>query len=324
MSTISDNACIGIDIGGTNLRFALVAGDGSILMREQRQTAISLGREQFLAKLCDGIAGMQRGAESRGMKVQGVGMGIPGLIAGSGAILSSVNLLPIEGLNLKEIVAQASGLPVVAVNDANASAYGEKSYGAGRAFASLLLLTLGTGVGSGLILNGALWTGIDGVAAEYGHATVEPDGLPCPCGNRGCLEQYASASALVAAAARALAEGKGGALAALPLAAITAEQIAAAARQGDPLALALFERAGRYLGIAGATIVNLLNLEAIVLAGGMAASFDLLEGPMRREITDRAFAVPARRVTIVQGELGDDAGIVGAAALAREAAVPSW
>ncbi|MCM2359936.1 MAG: ROK family protein, partial [Geobacteraceae bacterium] len=175
-----------------------------------------------------------------------------------------------------------------------------------------------------LILNGALWTGIDGVAAEYGHATVEPDGLPCPCGNRGCLEQYASASALVAAAARALEEGKGGALAALPLAAITAEQIAAAARQGDPLALALFERAGRYLGIAGATIVNLLNLEAIVLAGGMAASFNLLDGPMRREIADRAFAVPARRVTIVQGELGDDAGIVGAAALAREAAVPSW
>ncbi|HEY6871603.1 MAG TPA: ROK family protein [Geobacteraceae bacterium] len=312
----SARACIGVDIGGTNLRFALVGAQGAIHLRERSQTEISLGRESFLERLVSGIGAVQKSAHPLGLEVHAVGMGIPGLIARSGVVLSSPNLKAIEGVNLKEAVAQATGLPVIAVNDANAAAYGEKSYGAGRVFDSFLLLTLGTGVGSGLILNGELWSGIDGVAAEYGHATVEPDGLPCHCGNRGCLEQYASASALAAAALRALDEGGAGALAGLPRSDITAETVAAAARRGDPLALALFEKAGRYLGIAGATVVNLLNPEAILLGGGVAASFDLLAEPIRREILDRAFTVPARRVRIVKGELGDDAGILGAAALA--------
>ncbi len=312
-------ACIGVDIGGTNLRFALVGAQGTVHLRERGETEIALGRDRFLEKLGDGIAAVRKGAHDLGLEVCGVGMGIPGLIDGSGIVLSSPNLKPIEGVNLKEAVEQATGLPVTAVNDANAAAYGERIGGAGRPFASLLLLTLGTGVGSGLILNGELWCGIDGVAAEYGHATVEPDGLPCHCGNRGCLEQYASASALVASALRALDEGGEGALARHPRAAITAETIASAARQGDPLAVSLFERAGRYLGIAAATAVNLLNLEAILLGGGMAASFDLLIGPIQREIAERAFSVPARRVRIIRGELGDDAGILGAAALAGKA-----
>jgi len=318
MTADFQKACIGVDVGGTNLRFALVAESGEILLRERTQTLIHLGREAFIERLAGGISGMQSAAEQLGYKADAVGMGIPGLIAGSGLVLSSVNLQAINGLNLKSVIAQVTGLPVVAVNDANASAYGEKRYGAGRAFDSLLLLTLGTGVGSGLILNGLLWTGADGVAAEYGHATVEPDGLPCHCGNRGCLEQYASATALADAAVRALEKGGKGALADIPRDSITAEVVAGAAREMDPLALSLFETAGRYLGIAGATIVNLLNLEAIVLSGGVAASFDLLAGPMQREIHSRAFDVPAGRVKIVKGELGDDAGIVGAAALAAD------
>src|SRR6266571_1300589 len=247
---------VGVDIGGTNLRFALVDENGSLLLRDRQRTEINLGRESFIDRLIAGIDGMRQGAATLGSEV--------------------------------------------------------------RAFGSLLLLTLGTGVGSGLVLNGRLWTGIDGVAAEYGHATVEPDGIPCHCGNRGCLEQYASASALVAAALKAVDEGEGGALAGLSRDAITAELVADAARQRDPLAATLIERAGRYLGSAGATIANLLNLEAIVLGGGMSASFDLLAEPMRREIAGRAFAVPARRIRIVKGELGDDAGILGAAALAGE------
>lgn len=316
MSGGSSKACIGVDIGGTNLRFALVGAHGVIHLRERSQTEISLGRESFKDRLVSGISAVQKSAHLLGLEVHAVGLGIPGLIARSGVVLSSPNLKPIEGLNLKKAVAQATALPVVAANDANAAAYGEKIYGSGRAFASLLLLTLGTGVGSGLILNGELWSGIDGVAAEYGHATVEPDGFPCHCGNRGCLEQYASAGALVAAALRSLDEGGEGALSGLSRTSITAETIATAARQGDPLALAQFERAGRYLGIAGATVVNLLNLEAILLGGGVAASFDLLIDSMQREIMGRAFAVPARRVRIIKGELGDDAGILGAAALA--------
>jgi glucokinase len=318
MAARPEKVWIGVDIGGTNLRFALIDENGSLLLRDRQRTEIGLGRESFLGRLVAGIDGMRQGAATLGAEVQAVGLGIPGLIAGSGLVLSSVNLRPIEGVNLRQTVSLAVGLPVTAANDANAAAYGEKRFGAGRVFDSLLLLTLGTGVGSGLVLNGRLWTGIDGVAAEYGHATVEPDGISCHCGNRGCLEQYASASALVAAALKAVDEGEGGALARLSRDAITAELLAGAARQGDPCAVSLFERAGRYLGIAGATIANLLNLEAIVLGGGVAASFDLLAEPMRREIAERAFAVPAGTIRIVKGELGDDAGILGAAALAGE------
>ncbi|HLO26776.1 MAG TPA: ROK family protein [Geobacteraceae bacterium] len=318
MAGSAECACIGVDIGGTNLRFGLVDGHGAIIDSERSLTEIHLGRDTFLEHLFRGIALLRQRGEALGMDVRAVGLGIPGLIAASGRIHSSVNLEPIEGINLRTVVAEAAGLPVVAVNDANAAAYGEKKYGAGRPHGSLLLFTLGTGVGSGLILDGNLWTGADGVAAEYGHATVEPDGTLCSCGNRGCLEQYASARSLVAAAVHALDGGAGGALTALPRASITAEDIAVSARQGDPVSRSLFETAGRYLGIAGATIVNLLNLEAIVLVGGVAASFDLLAEPIRREIHARAFAVPAERVRIVKGELGDDAGILGAAALARE------
>lgn len=318
MTISPETACIGIDIGGTNLRFALVDGCGAIIERERYPTEIHLGKDNFLDRLFNGISELRKRGASLGRDIRAVGMGIPGLIAGSGLVLSSVNLEPIVGLNVREIVALVTGLPVVAVNDANAAAYGEKRYGAGKSFNSLILLTLGTGVGSGLILNGNLWTGADGVAAEYGHATVEPDGILCSCGNRGCLEQYASASALVRGALHAMEQGEHWALAGRTPASITAEMIASAGRQGDSFALSLFETAGRYLGIAGATIVNLLNVEAIILAGGVAASFDLLAEPMRREIRNRAFEVPAARVRIVRGELGDDAGILGAAALAGE------
>ena len=315
MSATSGNACIGVDVGGTNLRFALVADDGSVLRRERRQTKIELGRASFFTRLLDGIAMMRSGAQKLGIGVRAVGIGVPGLIDNSGMVLSSVNLQAIEGANITEAVQSVSGLPVITVNDANAAAYGENTHGAGRAFQSLLLLTLGTGVGSGLILNGSLWTGIDGVAAEYGHATVESQGLLCACGNRGCLEQYASATALVKAAERALKSEPGGALSG-HYGGLTAERIAAAALEGDRLALFLYETAGRYLGIAAATIANLLNLEAIILGGGVAGSFELLAEPMQLEMMSRAFPVPGRRLAIVKGELGDDAGILGAAALA--------
>lgn len=312
MTETGRTTSIGIDIGGTNLRFALVADDGSILHRERQLTNIQLGRAEFLRRLSGGIATMQGWAANHGIAVQAIGAGVPGLIDMQGNVLSSVNLGPIEGLNLRDALSRASGLPVVVANDANASAWGEKRYGAGRPYATVLMLTLGTGVGSGLILDGKLWTGIDGVAGEFGHVTVEPEGTPCRCGNRGCLEQYASAGALMAAASKELSDGRRGEV-------DSAEELATAARGGDPFAITLFERAGRYLGIGLAGAVNLLNLEAIVLGGGVAASFDLLIAPLRRELNSRAFAVNAARVRIVRGQLGDDAGLLGAAALARDA-----
>jgi glucokinase len=299
-----ETVCLGVDVGGTNLRCAMVTAAGEVLRRDRLPTDIGLGREAFLERLLVVLEDLRREAEALGKRVGAVGLGVPGLISNDGFIHASVNLLPLERLNIAQTVSRRLGLPVLALNDANACAVGERRFGAGRPYGSLLVVTLGTGVGSGLILDGRLWTGIDGVAGEFGHVTVEPLGHPCGCGNRGCLERYASATAIAQEGAR-----EGEALGA-------SDSVARAARNGDAIAQGIFARAGSYLGIAAASLINLLNLEAIVLSGGVAQSFDLLAGPLERELKSRAFTIPAQRVRILKGELGDDAGVLGASALA--------
>lgn len=301
-----EKVCIGVDVGGTNLRFAMVSREGVVLRRESQATDVASGRDPFLERLLLVLGRLKGYAEADGREVAAVGLGVPGLFSNDGVLRSSVNLLPLQGLNLAAAVSAGIGLPVIALNDANASALGEHRFGAGRPFGSSLMVTLGTGVGAGLILDGRLWTGVDGCAGEFGHVSVDPAGRPCGCGNRGCLEQYASATA-IARSARLGEPGaqQGGAAA-----------VAARALNGDPFAAAIFEEAGTSLGIAAAGVLNLLNLEAIILGGGVAESFELLASPMLREIRARAFAIPAQRVCIVKGELGDDAGVLGAAATA--------
>ena len=310
-----DSVCIGIDVGGTNLRCAMVSREGVLLKRVSQPTDIAAGSASFLSRLLSLLDRLKAEAREGGWRVAAVGLGVPGLISNDGVLSSCVNLLPLQGQNLAEVVSAGIGLPVVAMNDANASALGELRFGAGRPYRSSLMVTLGTGVGAGLVLDGRLWTGADGAAGEFGHVTVEPNGLLCGCGNRGCLEQYASATAIAACATRQPAAGRISGAAA----------VAARALEGDAESRAIFERAGRYLGIASAGVLNLLNLEAIILGGGVAESFELLAVPMRREILARAFAIPAARARVVRGELGDDAGVLGAAASAfdaREAANP--
>jgi glucokinase len=309
-----ESVCLGVDLGGTNLRCALVTPGGVVLARESLATDIASGRAPFLARLLALLARQKGEAQAQGRRVIAAGLGVPGLISSDGVLRSSVNLVPLEGLNLAETVSAGIGLPVVALNDANASAVGEQRFGAGRPYASWLMLTLGTGVGAGLILDGRLWTGIDGVAGEFGHITVEPNGHPCSCGNRGCLEQYASATAIAASASRRGLRAVRGRL--------DAGAVAALALEGNPEAGAIFVEAGAYLGIAAAGVVNLLNLEAIILGGGVAGSFELVAAAMRREIRARAFAIPGGRVRVVKGELGDDAGVLGAAATAFDALLP--
>ncbi|GAB7026076.1 ROK family protein [Geotalea toluenoxydans] len=311
-----EKVCIAIDVGGTNLRFCLVDQAGKLLFRERQSTEINRGRDDFLARLYSSIDYLKKKGTAEGWQVVGIGVGVPGLISNEGLVYSSVNLQPLEGLNLRQLICQATGLPTIVVNDANAWAWGEKCFGAGKGMASFLMLTLGTGVGSGLVLNDRLWTGVDGVAAEFGHATVEPEGRLCRCGNHGCLEQYSSASAIVSATMDALHRGGSSCLTHIPPAEITSAIIAEAAAKGDSLARSIFEQAGRYLGIASALVANLLNLDGIILGGGVAASFDLIAEPMRREIAARAFPIPARRLKVIKSELGDDAGILGAAAMA--------
>ncbi|WP_224981502.1 ROK family protein [Geomonas agri] len=294
--------CIGIDLGGSNLRFALVDRQGKVLARCAEPTRPAAGLQSLLTRLLAGVERLRQEGGGLGYSVVALAVGVPGLVCSDGVVRASVNIPALEGVSLARELSIATGIPVVALNDANACALGEKRYGAGRGYRSLIALTLGTGVGSGLILDGKLWTGVDGAAGEFGHIPVEPDGRPCGCGSRGCLEQYASASAIAR-------DGD------------DAAAVARRARQGDAAALAVFAEAGRYLGIAVAGVVNLLNLEAVILCGGVARSFDLLESSLRRELISRTFALSGGRVRIEPGLLGDDAGVLGAAVAAFGTAV---
>lgn len=317
MKKTNTNLCLALDVGGTNIRMGLIREDGAVILRHRFSCPAEAGLPRFMETLANEFAAIRSKAVAGGSKIVAVGAGIPGLINRDGIVTSSVNLQFLRGHNLEKELNEVTGLRAAVLNDANAAALAEKRYGAGRPFGSLLHFTLGTGVGSGLILDHRLWTGSDGVAAEFGHTTVEPDGSPCPCGNHGCLEQYASARAIARHAEEALSSGGQSSLAAGPQP-LDAATVAKAALNGDSLALYSFTKAGRYLGIAAASAVNLLNLDAIILGGGVAASFELMAGSVEREIVERAFPVPAARVKVLKGELGDDAGMMGAAAAAWE------
>lgn len=309
-------AYIGIDIGGTNLRLALVDEQGAILHKTRCKTDIHHGRQAFFSLLGKGVESLLLMGRDNGIETAGIGAGVPGLISNDGLVHVSVNLHPLDGVNLRDELQALTGLPAVVSNDVNAFAFAERLYGAGRDYRSFLMVTLGTGVGGGLILDGKVWTGADGVAGEFGHMTVEPDGRPCPCGNRGCLEQYASASALAAAAEEMICRQEDVFGAGHGSSAVSTKMLAAAAKDGNPAALALFTEAGRYLGIAAASVANLLNLEAVIIGGGVAASFDLMGESMKREVLARAFPIPGKRLRIQRAALGDDGGMLGSAALA--------
>jgi len=316
--TATSDVTLAIDLGGTNLRLALIGRDGSIIARSRRPTCVTGGLSAFVDGLGSAIEELRTEALRRHRTILAIGAGLPGLVNGAGLLHKAVNLPFLDGLNINDLLLATTGLPTIAANDANAAAVGELRFGAGRPFSSFLLLTLGTGVGSGLILNGSLWTGHDGIASEFGHATVEPTGIPCPCGNRGCLEQYASASALLTGARQQLDAGTTSMLADTDRETLTAETVGQAAAQGDPLARQLLARAGRYLGQAAATAANLLNLEAFILTGGMTMSFPYIAPAMEAERKARAFPAATERVRVLPGTLGDDAGLLGMAALAWE------
>ncbi|MBU5637698.1 ROK family protein [Geomonas sp. Red69] len=289
--------CIGVDLGGSNLRFALVDRQGRVLARSAEPTLPAAGLDSLLRRLLSRVERLQEEAARIGAPLAALAVGVPGLVCSDGVVRASVNVPALEGVPLARELFVATGMPVAVLNDANACALGEQGYGAGRGYRSLIALTIGTGVGSGLILDGKLWTGVDGAAGEFGHIPVEPEGRPCGCGSRGCLEQYASAGAIAR-------DGE------------DAAAVARRARLGDAAALAAFAEAGRYLGIAAAGVVNLLNLEAVILCGGVAQSFDLLAPALRRELVSRTFSFSGGRVRVAPGELGDDAGVLGAAVAA--------
>jgi glucokinase len=295
-----------MDLGGTNLRVAGVSAGGEVVALHREQTVARQGPGPVIERIVAAIGRVSDGITAAGGSIRGVVLGAPGIISSrEGTVVASPNLPGWRDVPLRDLVASATGLPVLLENDANAAAYGEYWRGAGRGCDSMVLLTLGTGVGGGLVLHGELWRGADGMAGEIGHVTVEPNGRTCRCGNAGCLETYASATAVVENYRELSAIEEG----------VSAEEVGRRALEGDANARQSYREAGRSLGIAFAGLVNLLNPEQIVIGGGVLPAWDLFMPTAEQELRRRAFAPAAERVRFAPAALGDLAGVTGAAGL---------
>ena len=293
---------IGIDIGGTTIKAGRVGSDGVVLESLRRPTEAT-DIAALLGNLSSLVATLS--AES---VVDGVGIGIPGLRSRTGLIEASPNVPCLVKQNLEALLRERIQLPIVGRNDADMNAWGEFKVGAATDVRYMACLTLGTGVGSGLILDGKLYGGSRGHAAEVGHMVVEPDGYTCPCGGRGCLETRASATGIVARARDRV----------RPHGELSADDLVKAAAEGNADARRVLEEAGQFLGIACANLINTLNLEMIVLGGGVANAGRWLFDPAIEEARRRSYAETFNACRIVPAKLGSDAGVIGAALYARD------
>ncbi|HJV03754.1 MAG TPA: ROK family protein [Actinomycetota bacterium] len=306
---------IGIDVGGTKIVGLLVDEGGAVLERVERDTPPD-DADATVEELRRLAADLDDGAEALGLGMAGM------LDFERGVILSSPNLPWANGLPIRDRIAALVDLPCLVDNDANVAAWGEFRFGAARRYErAMLMVTVGTGIGGGIIADGRLYRGAHGFAGEIGHIIVEPDGPRCGCGNRGCWEQVASGRALDRLGAAAAARDRTIEIARLaggnP---VTGRYVADAARAGDAIAVGIFEEVGRRLGEGIAGLVNVLDTEAVVVGGGVAEEGDLILDPARRAFLDAVEASGDRpEVPILQAALGNDAGAIGAADLALEA-----
>jgi glucokinase len=313
-----NNLICAVDLGGTNLRVANIDRDGRIYERTKTATPETDKAEEIVAAIAAAVRECETAGLNRGAQIQAVSVVVPGSVqVGTGIVVNAPNIPSLPGFRLAPALEAALERPVLLKNDANAAALGEMWQGAARNYKTIICLTLGTGVGGAIVLDGQLWRGVDGTAGELGHTSVEPfGGVKCKCGNVGCLEVYASATAIVRMTREGFAQHPSSSLHSIPAAELTSARIASAAIERDSLALDVFRKAGVYLGIVMANVINIINPEMIVIGGGVSAAWDLFGQQAREEVMRRAFPVPAARCQIVRGECGDDAGLLGAAWLA--------
>jgi glucokinase len=317
---------LGVDLGGTNIVVGTVAWDGSAIhgvvgapTRGEDGADAVVAR---IARLCwDSMAEAQRTAGVARDQVAGVGVGAPGpLDRKAGLVLVAPNL-GWRDFPLRQRVSDAVGLPASLDNDANCAVIGEWWIGAGRGAEVCIGITIGTGIGGGIVIGGKLYHGVSDAAGEIGHATVDMTGRRCNCGNYGCLEAYASGPAI---AARAVEELQAGAVSSLPgyvggdLKSITAQTVYQAAKDGDDVARDIVRETAKFLGAGVATMINVFNPDVFVILGGVTQAGDQLFVPLRAEVARRAFKPLVERCRIVPGELPGTAGVVGAAATFKE------
>lgn len=306
---MTEEIVLACDLGGTNLRMAAVNARGEILHRLKVQTPKTERASEIVLAIAAAANECFEKAQESG-EVKALAIAAPAIVnAKDGITLKAPNVPALDGFRLGAALSSELNLPVVLENDANAAAVGEQTFGAGRGFQNAIAVTLGTGVGGGIIINGQILQGVDGTAGEIGHICVEPFGVPCGCGSRGCLEQYSSATAMVRLANEL--ENQYPKTVLQNNRRLTSADIYQAGKEHDELALEVFRQMGFYLGVALADLVNVLNPEVIIIGGGASAGWDLFIGHVQEQIRTRAFREPAERVKIVRAVLGDDAGILG-------------
>ncbi|HLM78364.1 MAG TPA: ROK family protein [Rubrobacteraceae bacterium] len=306
---------IGVDVGGTKIAAGVVTPEGEVLSEARYPTA-----KTSEARLLSGIIRTITEVKD-GFEVGGVCLAVPGsILAAENKVLDSPNLHVIEGIPLKDEIGESTGLPVTVENDASAAAWGEFRFGAGSEVEHLLFLTLGTGIGGGVVSHGVLLRGAQGAGGELGHTTIQATGPRCGCGNRGCLEALASGTAIGRCAREVASEKPDSALGRLAVKReVTGEDVTELAREGDELALSVLEEAGMWLGVGLAGFVNIFNPEVVAVGGGVAKAGDLILDTARREAHLRGRSPGRDLVEIKVATLGPESGVLGAAALARHA-----
>ncbi len=316
-----DRVLIGLDIGGTNVKIGLCAPDHTLLAYERIPTTAQDGPPAVVRRTVDAVRALLTSVGATMNDVTGCGVGAPGPIDHArGRIVEAPNLDGWVDVPLADLFADALSCRTILENDANVAAYGEFVAGAAARVRNMVMLTLGTGIGGGVIADGRLIRGAFGSGGEIGHLIVEPDGRPCPCGQRGCLERYASANAIAQIAAERLEAGRTSTLATTIATgkSVTSEDVARAAAADDPLALEVWQQAARYLALATVNLHRLLNPEQVVFAGGVIAAGPLLFDAIQSHFDALNWDLTPDKPVIAPAQLGEDAGLIGAAALAHD------
>jgi len=315
---------IGCDLGGTNLRAAIVDVEtGAVLHQLSIPTLAREGHEAVMKRMADLCLQVIQSSGSKKEDVGGIGMGVPGMLdLEKGETLFLPNLPGTwPHVPLRDTISSLTGLPTALLNDVRTITFGEWRFGAGRGVDTVAVLAIGTGIGGGLVVNGQLHLGLGGAGGELGHMVIDFNGPRCGCGNDGCLEAHASGPAIAAMGMKSVAQGLTTSISELceyDLNRITPKLIAKAAEGGDAIAREIYEKAGFYLGVAACNICAAISPRCIILAGGVARAGNLLLEPMRRTLRERVHIMPVEQVEIVLAQLGENAGVIGAACWADQ------
>ena len=312
----SADPVIGVDLGGTNVRASLISDDGTILQQARRPSHQQQQAEDTLNQITDACREVLLHQKLGPKGIRGVGIGLPGIMdSNTGVCFWSPNFPHWKDVPIAATVSAGVGAPAFILNDAKCAALGELHYGAGRGCRNMVMITLGTGIGGAFVVDGQLLMGPNGSVGEVGHHTIDPTGRKCGCGNYGCWEAMCARDAIIERAERKLQTGRESSLREVTRGEVTPALISEAAAKGDALAKEVLDEIGFYIGVGAANLINMLNPERFVIGGGISQAGEALLAPIRRTVEARA--VPKQRETaqIVPAELGDNAGVMGAAAL---------